>query len=40
MSGFEVCQHIRETWSRSILPVIMVSAKSSSQNVVEGLEAG
>lgn len=37
MDGIEVCRLIRET---SIVPVIMVTARSASADVVAGLEAG
>eukprot|EP00961_Rhodomonas_salina_P055720 748321-Rhodomonas_salina.1 len=32
MSGYEVCTKIRETYSRTALPIIMVSAKSAPRN--------
>ncbi|NEK86748.1 response regulator transcription factor [Blastococcus saxobsidens] len=37
MNGFEVCREIRRT---STTPVIMVTARSDSDDVVAGLEAG
>jgi DNA-binding response OmpR family regulator len=37
MDGFEVCRQIRRTWDT---PVIMVTARSDSSDVVDGLEAG
>ena len=37
MDGFEVCRQIRRT---SDTPVIMVTARSDSSDVVDGLEAG
>lgn len=40
ISGLQVCQRLREMYNRTSLPVIMVSAKSSVENIVEGLEAG
>lgn len=40
MSGYEVCQRVREMHPRNQLPIVMVSAKSSADNIVEGLEAG
>jgi DNA-binding response OmpR family regulator len=36
-NGFEVCREIRRTWDT---PVIVVTARSDSQDVVDGLEAG
>jgi DNA-binding response OmpR family regulator len=36
-SGFEVCREIRRTWNT---PVIVVTARADSQDVVAGLEAG
>ena len=40
MSGLEVLQKIREFASRLALPVIMVSAKNESFDVVEALNLG
>ncbi len=40
MSGFEVCQRIREKYLPSELPIIMVTAKNQVQNLVEGLSFG
>ncbi|WP_030014777.1 MULTISPECIES: MtrAB system response regulator MtrA [Micrococcales] len=37
MSGIDVCERIRET---SDVPVIMLTAKSDTEDVVRGLEAG
>jgi len=39
MSGIEVCRTIRSSHSESV-PVIMVSAKTQSENIQEGLQAG
>jgi DNA-binding response OmpR family regulator len=36
-SGFEVCREIRQVWNT---PVIVVTARADSQDVVAGLEAG
>jgi DNA-binding response OmpR family regulator len=36
-NGFEVCREIRRTWNT---PVIVVTARGDSQDVVDGLEAG
>ncbi len=40
MSGYEVCQKIRETYSASILPVIMLTAGNRIQNLLKGFESG
>ena len=40
MSGYEVCQKIREKHLPSELPVIMVTAKNQLQDIVQGLSFG
>jgi len=40
MSGYEVCQKIRERYLPSELPVIMVTAKNQVSDLVEGLSVG
>ena len=40
MDGIEVCKHIRADASLSFMPIIMVTAKADSKDVVAGLEAG
>jgi diguanylate cyclase (GGDEF)-like protein len=40
MSGTEVLQEIRGRFSPSILPIIMVTAKSQSEDIVEALKFG
>ncbi|MCC7123479.1 MAG: EAL domain-containing protein, partial [Acidobacteria bacterium] len=40
LSGLEVLAHIRATHSSGALPVIMVTAKSQSSDVVEALQCG
>lgn len=40
MTGLEVLRHIRATWSEAVLPVIMVTAKTDSEDVVEALGLG
>ncbi|HBI04522.1 MAG TPA: PAS fold family protein [Paenibacillaceae bacterium] len=40
MSGFEVCQKIRETFPPSELPVVFLSAKNLVQDIVEGFQTG
>lgn len=40
MSGYQVCQKIRERFMLSELPVIMVTAKNQVQDLVQGLAIG
>ena len=40
IDGLEVLRQLRETYSQDQLPIIMVSAKSSSEDVVDGLLLG
>ncbi len=40
MTGLDVLRKIRETWSAAVLPVIMVTAKTDSQDHVEALGLG
>ena len=40
MSGYEVCQRIREHYLPSELPVIMVTAKNQVADLVQGLDLG
>ena len=40
MSGYEVCQKIRETHDAVILPIIMLTAKNQVDNMVAGLNCG
>ena len=40
MSGYEVCQKIREKFLPSELPVIMVTAKNQLPDIVQGLSLG
>jgi len=40
MDGIEVCRHIRADLSLPFIPIIMVTAKADSKDVVAGLEAG
>ncbi|MGD2038617.1 MAG: SpoIIE family protein phosphatase [Desulfobacterales bacterium] len=40
MDGIEVCRHIRADSSLPFMPIIMVTAKTDSKDVVAGLEAG
>jgi DNA-binding response OmpR family regulator len=40
MTGLEVLRKLRETRAPSALPVVMVTARTESEDVVEALEAG
>ena len=40
MDGIEVCRRIKEDTSLPFIPIIMVTAKATSQDLVKGLEAG
>ncbi len=40
MSGFEVCARLRETHSASRLPVIMLTAQGSANDIARGFQAG
>jgi two-component system, sensor histidine kinase ChiS len=40
MSGFEVCSKIREKYSTTDLPVILVTAKNQTADIMEGLTSG
>jgi two-component system sensor histidine kinase/response regulator len=40
MNGFEVCRTLRDRHAANLAPVIFITAKSESDDVVEGLEAG
>lgn len=40
MTGYEVCQKIRETWQVNQLPIMMLTAKNKVSDLVAGLEAG
>jgi two-component system, sensor histidine kinase ChiS len=40
MSGYEVSRRLREKYSLSELPIIMVTAKSHADDIVAGFEAG
>ncbi|MFH0975914.1 MAG: SpoIIE family protein phosphatase [Spirochaetota bacterium] len=40
MSGYEVCKKIREKYSSGELPVIMLTAKTSPDDMIIGFEAG
>jgi len=40
MSGYEVCQKIRETYPASALPVILLTAKTQEADMLNGFDAG
>ncbi len=40
MSGLEVCQTLRKTYSQHELPVVMLTARKRSQDIIAGIEAG
>ena len=40
LSGYEVCRLLRETYSQTELPVIMLTAKNRVTDLVAGLESG
>ncbi|GAG36448.1 unnamed protein product, partial [marine sediment metagenome] len=40
MSGIEVCQRIKAEPETQALPIIMATARTSPEDIVEGLEAG
>src|SRR5262249_18829085 len=40
MDGVEVCRHIKTDASLPFMPIIMVTAKSATQDVISALDAG
>ncbi|HBE78070.1 MAG TPA: histidine kinase [Firmicutes bacterium] len=40
MSGYEVCRRLRESKSNFDLPVLMLTAKTTAEDIVAGFEAG
>lgn len=40
LSGYEICREIRKSFSVSELPVLMLTARTATQDIVMGMEAG
>ena len=40
LSGYEICREIRKTFTVSELPVLMLTARTTTQDIVMGMEAG
>ena len=40
LSGFEICREIRKSFTVSELPVLMLTARTTTQDIVMGMEAG
>ena len=40
MDGFEFCNKIKTDWKTSHIPIILLTAKATQQNKIEGLETG
>jgi|GEM_PF-891962 len=40
MTGYEVCQKIREHFPATVLPILMLTAKNQTTDLVEGLNVG
>jgi twitching motility two-component system response regulator PilG len=40
MDGFEVCRQIKENPATNAIPVVMLTAKKSNQDVTRGMEVG
>lgn len=40
MNGYEVCEKLRETFSLSRLPIVMLTAKNRLQDLIKGFESG
>ena len=40
MSGYEVCEQLRHLFPRTLLPVILVSAKNDEASICKGFDSG
>jgi len=40
IDGYEVCQRLREDLDFKSIPIIMITAKTKSEEMIEGLKAG
>ncbi|MDR1193175.1 MAG: response regulator [Peptococcaceae bacterium] len=40
MSGYEVCRHLRETYTLFDLPIVMLTAKNQIQDILLGFQSG
>jgi len=40
MSGYEVCKRVAEMYPSQTIPIIMLSAKSTEQDIIKGLDSG
>lgn len=40
LSGYEICESIRKNYSISELPVLMLTAKTATKDIVQGLKSG
>jgi len=40
MSGYEVCQKLRATYSSTSLPIVMLTAKNQMEDIVQGFQIG
>src|SRR5438105_14443016 len=40
MSGYEVCQKVRENPATALLPIIMVTALNAAEERIKGIQAG
>lgn len=40
MSGYDLCDKVKENSSTSHIPVLLLTAKDSSENIIEGYESG